>query len=331
MGVIRGPDEPELHSCAVSETILITGGAGFIGSHLADGALADGHRVVVLDDLSSGKRANLPEAAVFVEGDVTEVDLEGLLEEHEVTAVNHHAAQTNVRVSIRDPLFDADVNVRGGLRLLEACRQTGVERFLFASSGGTVYGEQEEFPCDEGHPLSPESPYGCSKLAFEQYLRAYRAMGAIEPVIFRYANVYGPRQDPKGEAGIVAILAEKYLAGEPPRIFGDGEQTRDYVFVGDVVEATRRILDDWRPGIYNVGTGEETSVNELAEIVAEALGERVEPIHDPPVPGELRRSSLAPAALRGRYGWSPSVPVEEGVARSMGYYRRKRERGELTW
>lgn len=313
------------------ETILITGGAGFIASHLADAAIADGHRVVVLDDLSSGNRENVPAGATFVEGDVTDADFDTILRDHEVTVVNHHAAQTNVRVSIRDPLFDADVNVRGGLRLLEACRKAGVRRIFFASSGGTVYGEQETYPCDESHPLRPESPYGCSKLAFEQYLRAYATMGAVDPVVFRYANVYGPRQDPKGEAGIVAILAEKFLAALSPHIFGDGEQTRDYVFVGDVAEATRRVLADWKPGIYNVGTGNETSVNELLEIVAEALGERIDPVYDPPVPGELRRSSLDPSALRERYGWEPSVQVDEGVARSMPYYREKRSRGRLTW
>jgi UDP-glucose 4-epimerase len=315
----------------MAETVLITGGAGFIGSHLADAALADGHRVVVLDDLSTGARRNVPQGATFVEGDVTTADLEAIVRQHGVTAVNHHAAQTNVRVSIRDPLFDAEVNLSGGLRLLEACRATGIRRVLFASSGGTVYGEQQTHPCDESHPLRPESPYGCSKLAFEQYLGAYRTMGVLDPVIFRYANVYGPRQDPKGEAGIVAILAEKFLAGEPPHVFGDGEQTRDYVFVDDVAAASRRVFADWRPGTYNVGTGRETTVNELVEVVAGALGERVAPIHDPPVPGELRRSSLDPAALRARYDWAPAVTVEEGVARSMPYYQEKKARGVLTW
>ena len=315
----------------MSETILITGGAGFIGSHLADAALAEGHRVVVLDDLSTGNRENVPDDAAFVEGSVTDADLDAIFADHGVTVLNHHAAQTNVRVSIRDPLFDADVNVRGGIRLLEACRSAGVRRVLFASSGGTVYGAQETFPCDESHPLRPESPYGCSKLSFEHYLRAYREMGIVEPVIFRYANVYGPRQDPKGEAGIVAILAEKFLAGQPPHIFGDGEQTRDYVFVGDVAEASLRVLAEWKAGVYNVGTARETTVNELVEIVADALGERVEPIHDAPVPGELRRSSLEPAALRERYGWAPGVSIEEGVHRAMPYYREKKARGRLTW
>ncbi len=229
----------------MSRTVLITGGAGFIGSHLADDALAHGERVVVLDNLATGKRENVPAGAVFHQRDLLDPGLDELLADEKVDVVNHHAAQANVRISLEDPAADARVNVLGTLALIAAARRAGIRRFLFASSGGTVYGEQQVFPCDESHPTRPTSPYGCAKLAAELYLGAFAASGDLEPIVLRYANVYGPRQEPKGEAGIVAILAEKLLAGEPTRIFDDGEQTRDYVHVADVVAANRAAYERW--------------------------------------------------------------------------------------
>jgi UDP-glucose 4-epimerase len=306
------------------ETLLITGGAGFIGSHLAADAVAQGHRVVVLDNLSTGRRENVPAGAELIERDLREDGVERVIAEHGVTVVSHHAAQANVRVSVEEPLLDAEANVLGSLKLIQACRKAGVRRFLFASSGGTVYGEQESFPCDEDHPLRPLSPYGCSKLAVEQYLQAYGRLGDLDPIVVRYANVYGPRQDPKGEAGIVAIFAERLLRGEPPRIFGDGLQTRDYVHVSDVVAVQRAALQRWSPGVYNVGTGVETTLRALFSRVQEALGgERIEPIYLPENRGELRRSALSHRRLAEGLGVAPTVDLQAGLAATLPYYRQK--------
>jgi len=272
-------------------TILFTGGAGFIGSHLVDDALAHGDRAIVLDNLSTGKRENVPAGAVFYERDLNDPGLVELLGDEHVDLVDHHAAQVNVRASLEDPAGDARVNVLGSLALLGACKKLGIRRFLFASSGGTVYGEQEVFPCDETHPKRPTSPYGCAKYAFELYLEAFGKSGDLDPVILRYANVYGPRQEPKGEAGIVAILAEKLLAGERPRIFDDGEQTRDYVYVRDIVAA--------------------------------ALGSTIEPQHVPPHLAELRRNCLEAGLLERTFGVRPRLTMAEGIALSLPYYRAK--------
>ncbi len=307
----------------MAHTLLITGGAGFIGSHLAEDALAHGDRVVVLDNLSTGKRENVPEGAVFYQRDISTQGLDELVRDEKIDVVSHHAAQVNVRVSIADPTADARTNILATLDLISACKKAGVRRLLFASSGGTVYGEQQVYPCDEEHPTHPTSPYGCAKLAVELYLDAFRAMGDLDPIVFRYANIYGPRQEPKGEAGIVAILAEKLLAGEQPRIFDDGEQTRDYVYVGDLVAAHRAVLDRWIPGIYNIGTGIETTVNALYERVSRQLGSPIRPRHEPPVSAELRRNSLDASHLERALGAAPKTRIEEGLDRTLPYYRQR--------
>jgi UDP-glucose 4-epimerase len=304
-------------------TILITGGAGFIGSHLADDALARGERVVVLDNLSTGRRENVPADATFLQRDLLDAGLDELLADERVDTVNHHAAQANVRVSIEDPVADARVNVLGGLALIAACRRAGVRRFVFASSGGTVYGTQDVFPCDEDHPKRPASPYGVAKHAFELYLESFRQTGDLEPVVLRYANVYGPRQWPKGEAGIVAILAEALLAGETPRIFGDGEQTRDYVHVDDVVAANRAAYATDRLGAYNIGTGVETSVNELYRLVARELGSTIEPRHVAAVEGELRRNALDASRIERELGVAIGTGLAEGLAKTLAWYRAR--------
>lgn len=304
-------------------TILITGGAGFIGSHLADDALARGERVVVLDNLSTGRRENVPAGATFHQRDLLDPGLDQLLADERVDTVNHHAAQANVRVSIEDPVADARVNVLGGLALIAACRRAGVRRFVFASSGGTVYGTQDVFPCDEDHPKRPASPYGVAKHAFELYLESFRQTGDLEPVVLRYANVYGPRQWPKGEAGIVAILAEALLAGETPRIFGDGEQTRDYVHVDDVVAANRAAYATDRLGAYNIGTGVETSVNELYRLVARELGSTIEPRHVAAVEGELRRNALDASRIERELGVAIGTGLAEGLAKTLAWYRAR--------
>jgi len=313
------------------ETLLITGGAGFIGSHLADDARRDGHRVLVLDNLSTGRRENVPAGAELIERDLRDPGLEELLRERGVTIVSHHAAQANVRVSVEQPMLDAEANVLGSLQLIQACRHTGVRRILFASSGGTVYGEQEAFPCDEEHPTRPLSPYGCSKLAVESYLLAYGRLGDLEPLILRYANVYGARQDPKGEAGIVAIFAERLLRGEPPRIYGDGLQTRDYVHVSDLVAVQRAALAQWASGVFNVGTGIETTLRSLYSKVQKGLGlDPVEPIHLPENRGELRRSALSHRRLAETFGVAPTVELDAGLALTLPFYRHQHARQHMA-
>ncbi len=304
-------------------TILITGGAGFIGSHLADDCLARGERVVVLDDLSTGKRENVPSGAVFYQRNLLDPGLEEILADEKVDTISHHAAQVNVRVSLEDPAADARVNVLGSLEVIAAAKRAGVRRILFASSGGTVYGEQQVYPCDETHPKHPLSPYGCAKYSVELYLEAFRVTGDLDPVVLRYSNVYGPRQEPKGEAGIVAILAEKLLAGETPRIYDDGEQTRDYLYVGDLVAANRAVLDRWTPGAYNVGTASETTVNALYERVVAALGSNIRPRHVNAVNAELRRNSLDAALLERTFGTRPRTTIEQGLALTLPWYRAR--------
>jgi UDP-glucose 4-epimerase len=304
-------------------TILITGGAGFIGGHLAHEAVARGDRVIVVDNLVTGRRENVPPEALFLERDLAAPGLDEILRAERVDVVSHHAAQANVRVSVDDPVHDAEANVVGGVKLLQACRRAGVRRILFASSGGTVYGEQSAFPCDEEHPTRPISPYGCSKLALEHFLDAYRRTGELEPVVLRYANVYGARQDPKGEAGIVAILAEKFLTGGAPKIFGDGRQTRDYVHVSDVVAAHRAVLDDWHAGTYNVGTGVETSLLDLYRKIAFALGRSTEAEHLPANAAELERNSLDPGRLERTFGVRPRLDLEDGLALTLPWYRER--------
>ena len=251
--------------------ILVTGGAGFIGSNVSDAFVGEGHDVVVVDDLSGGKREQVPEAARFYQADVQDADaLRQIFASEAPEILVHHAAQMDVRRSVADPSFDARVNVVGLLNLLEAGREKGLRRVLFASSGGAGYGEQDEFPAPETHKIAPVSPYGVSKMASELYLSCYRAMYGLEYAAMRYANVYGPRQDPHGEAGVVAIFTQRVLAGEPSTINGDGKQTRDYVFVGDIVRANVKLaVSDWS-GSLNLGTGIETDVNQLYAGICEA-------------------------------------------------------------
>jgi UDP-glucose 4-epimerase len=307
----------------VKRTLLVTGGAGFIASHIVDDALAHGERVVVIDNLSTGRRENLAPGAAFHQMDLNDPRLDQVVGDHGVNVISHYAAQVNVRVSLEDPSADARTNILGTLALVRAAKKAGVRTFVFASSGGTVYGEQSIFPCDESHPLAPTSPYGCAKLSAELYLDAFRAIGDLEPVVFRYANIYGPRQEPKGEAGIVAILAEKLLAGETPKIFDDGEQTRDYVHVGDVVAAHRAAVEKRATGAFNVGTGVETSVNALYRMIAGKIGSTIRPRHVPPIAAELRRNVLDAGKLERELGAAPKTRLEDGLERTIPYYRER--------
>ena len=308
--------------------ILVTGGAGFIGSHMARRHLADGHRVVIVDDLSSGKRERLPEgrSARFVEADIAEEDLEPLLREERIAFVSHHAAQIDLRHSVSDPIGDARANIIGSLKLLEACRRAGIRRILFASTGGALYGEPEGGrPATEDHPTNPVSPYGCAKLSIEKYLYYYREIHGFETQVFRYANVYGPWQDGTGEAGVVAIFAEAILSGQTPKIRGDGKQTRDYVYVGDLVEAAARAVEQGGSGTWNLGTGIETSVNRLFELIAAELGYAGKPEHVALPPGEQRRSVLDGSLVQRDFSLGGYTKLEDGLKTTAAFFRSRRK------
>jgi UDP-glucose 4-epimerase len=306
-----------------SKTVLVTGGAGFIGSHVAEAYLARGWAVTVVDNLSSGKSENVHKGVEFVELDVRDERLHQLFEERGgFELVNHHAAQIDVRASVERPRFDADVNIGGLINVLEAARRWGTKRVVFVSSGGVVYGNAEERPIPEEAPKQPESPYGVSKLVGEHYLRCYRLLHGLDYVALRYSNVYGPRQDPHGEAGVVAIFSDRIIRNEPVTIFGSGEQTRDYVYVGDVVEANMLVSQTQLPDgkklddrAFNVGTGQETSVNRLTEVLMRAAGREVPVERAPARPGELEWNSLACDKLR-RLGWEAAVDLYAGLGRT---------------
>lgn len=304
--------------------VLVTGGAGFIGSHVADAYLRRGWFVTVLDDLSSGSRDNVPDGAEFVELDVRDGQLHELFERRDgFDLVNHHAAQIDVRVSVAQPRFDADVNVGGLLNVLEAARKYGTRRVIFISSGGVIYGGAEQRPIPETAPKLPESPYGVSKLVGEYYLRCYRLLHGLEYFALRYSNVYGPRQNPHGEAGVVAIFSSCILEGRPLTVFGDGEQTRDYIYIDDVVEANMllsEVEDHGGAGLddraFNVGTGRETSVNRLAATLIDASGRDVPVEHAPARPGELEWNSLNCNKLK-QLGWEAAVELSDGLDRTF--------------
>jgi UDP-glucose 4-epimerase len=304
--------------------VLVTGGAGFIGSHITDALLQAGHGVVVLDNLSSGKRENVPSAAELVVGDIRSPEAADLIKGGRFDAVVHQAAQIDVRRSVADPRFDAEVNLLGMLNLLEAATASGVKRFLFASSGGAAYGEQDVFPAPETHPTRPVSPYGASKAAGELYLGYYGVEKKLSFCALRYANVYGPRQDPHGEAGVVAIFTGRCLTGKPCTIFGDGGQTRDYVYVGDVARANLAALGSSHVGAVNVGTGRETSVTDLHRAIAEVTGAKLPATFEAARPGEQRRSCIDPSLAGRVLGWKPEVTLAEGLARTAAFFRGRK-------
>jgi len=302
--------------------ILITGGAGFIGSNIVDGYLADGHEVVVVDDLSAGSPANVSRRARFHQVDVRSAALDAVFAAERPEIVSHHAAQVSVRRSVEEPIVDAEINVLGSLNLLETARRHGVRRVIFASTGGAIYGEVDGgIAADEGHPCRPRSPYAISKLAVEYYLENYR-MGGLETVVLRYANVYGPRQDPHGEAGVIAIFIQRVLAGLTPVIYGDGEQVRDFVYVGDVVRANLAALTvpTDGPTVMNIGTGRGTSVNALWRAMATIAQPSVGPYHEPARAGDILRSVLDPARARAVLGWQPEVTLEDGLRRTWEWF-----------
>jgi UDP-glucose 4-epimerase len=304
--------------------VLVTGGAGFIGSHVVDALVGAGHEVVVVDNLSTGRRDRVDRRAPLHVVDVRSARLGEVFAGARPAAVVHLAAQTSVPRSVADPAFDASVNIAGGLNLLECCRRFGVRRIIYSSSGGAGYGDTDVIPTPERHPILPLSPYGVTKMTVERYLDAWQQMYGIGSVSLRYANVYGPRQDPHGEAGVVAIFCRRLLAGDPPVINGDGAQTRDYVYVADVAAANVRALE--RPevtGAVNIGTGLETSVLELCRALGRAAGVALPPVHRAARLGEQRRSCLDPSLARSALGWAPAVTLEAGLRRTIEHFRRE--------
>jgi UDP-glucose 4-epimerase len=313
--------------------VLVTGGAGFIGGHVAEAYLKRGDKVWIVDDLSSGKQKNIPAAAEFVQAKIESDAIPQLFEKvGGFDLVNHHAAQIDVRISVNDPKRDATINVLGFLNVLESAHKHGVKRFLFVSSGGVVYGEPEHRPTPETAPKLPLSPYGVTKLTAEYYLYFYHRIQGLEYVAMRYSNVYGPRQDPHGEAGVVAIFSNRILAGQALTVYGDGEQTRDYVFIHDVVAANMLLSDAAiAPGAnlderaFNVGTGIETTVNQLAESLIRQSGRQVELAHGPERRGELRHSSLDCKRLRA-LGWQPQQQIDAGLKTTFDYIAKEQSR-----
>ncbi len=303
--------------------VLVTGGAGFIGSHIVDRLVQEGHEVVVVDNLVTGRRKNLNKAARFYKIDIQSWRLERVFRNERPSIVMHLAAQINVRRSVEDPVFDAQVNILGTLNVMEQSVKHGVRKIIFSSSGGAIYGEQEQFPATEAHSTKPMSPYGISKLSAEQYLSYCQRLTGVRFVSLRYANVYGPRQDPEGEAGVVSIFIQKMLQNEQPVINGNGRQTRDFVYVEDVVEANLAAMTQEAQGAYNVGTGVETSVNDLFRKLLEMTKATCKEVHGPAKPGEQMRSVIDPGRIRHELGWDYKVEISEGLLRTVEYFREQ--------
>jgi UDP-glucose 4-epimerase len=305
--------------------VIVTGGAGFIGAHTCRALLAKGHRVAAVDDLSHGTREAVPDGVELLVLDVRDPKLMTEMEKRRPDAVVHLAAQMDVRKSVADPLFDASVNVLGTLGALEAAKRAGARRFVFASSGGAVYGEQDVFPATEEHPRRPASPYGTSKLCGEEYVEYYRRNHGLSTLALRYANVYGPGQDPLGEAGVVAIFLHQLLEGRTPRINGDGLQTRDFVFVEDVARANALAVESASSGALNIGTAREANIAQLAEKLVQATAGSP-PTHGPQAPGEQRRSVIDPSAAKKALGWEPRIGFEEGLERTAEWFKAQGKR-----
>jgi UDP-glucose 4-epimerase len=307
--------------------ILVTGGAGFIGSHVVDAFLAAGHEVAVVDNLTTGDARWLDGRARLHEVDLRSARLARVFETERPEVVAHLAAQASVSRSVTDPAFDASVNVGGGIGLLECCRRYGVRRVIYSSSGGAGYGDTDVIPTPEDHPTLPISPYGITKIAMEQYVSAWSGIYGISGISLRYANIYGPRQNPQGEAGVIAIFCHRLLTGQIPMINGDGEQTRDYTYVEDVAAANLKALEHPEvTGAVNISTGIETSVNGLYRALVQAAGSPVAAQHAPARPGEQRRSCLSPARAARVLGWKPVVSLPEGLRRTFGFFQKETAR-----
>ncbi len=305
---------------------LVTGGAGFIGSHLAEALVAGGFEVAVVDNLSTGRREYVPADARFFPFDIKDGDTFDLICSFKPQVIFHLAAQMSVQLSVAEPLHDARENILGSLNVCQAAVRAGVQKMIFASTGGALYGDQTPLPAREQDPAEPEAPYGIAKLAVEHYLRFYQRQHGLIPIALRYANVYGPRQNSQGEAGVVAIFTEKFLAGRQPIINGDGLQTRDFVFVGDIVAANLRALEYPEAGVFNIGTGRETDILTIYLKLQKLTGSPRTPVHGPTKPGEQRRSALDTSRARELLGWDPRVGLEEGLARTVQAFKGKSAR-----
>ncbi|HDP70349.1 MAG TPA: NAD-dependent epimerase/dehydratase family protein [Actinobacteria bacterium] len=301
--------------------ILVTGGAGFIGSHIVDAHIKKGEEVVVVDNISTGFRKNINSKAKFYEISVTDKALSKIFDKEKPDIVNHHAAQIDVRKSVQDVFFDVKQNVLGSLNVIENCVKHDVKKLIYASTGGALYGEVKNPPADENSPILPVSNYGASKYAVEVYLSVYAKLYGLNYTILRYANVYGPRQNPFGEAGVVAIFIRQLLANEQPTIFGDGSKTRDYISIFDVVEANVISLTKGENEAYNIGTGIETSDKEIFDFIVKEIGVEIEPKHAPVRPGEVNHISLDSAKAKMELGWEPKVFLDEGVAETVTYFK----------
>jgi len=304
--------------------VLVTGGAGFIGSHIVDECIKKGYEVVVVDNLSTGKKRNINPKAKFYNVDITDYKkLEEVFKKEKPKIVNHHAAQIDVRKSVADPQYDANVNIIGSINLLELCVRYNVEKFIFASSGGTIYGECKGKPAPKENSLyNPESPYGCAKLAVEYYMSYYNKVYGLKTISLRYGNVYGPRQDPFGEAGVVAIFINRMLNNEDVIIYGDGKQMRDFIFVSDVVKANIKCMNSkLNFAIYNVGTQKATSINELFYMLSKILNYNKLPVYQPPRKGELFKSYLCINKIKKELDWYPQVSLQEGIKKTIRYFK----------
>jgi UDP-glucose 4-epimerase len=303
--------------------ILVTGGAGFIGSHVVDGFIAAGHDVAIVDNLVTGNRRNLSPKAKFFEVDLRSPDLEKVFDEVRPEVVDHHAAHADVRESVDDPRYDADVNVLGSINLLQQCVRAQTRKLIFISTGGAIFGEPVELPCREDHPVRPLSPYGASKAAIELYLNVYQATYGLDYTVLRYANIYGPRQDMLAEEGrVVAIFSQMMLKGRQPKINGDGEQQRDFLYVGDAVSANLLALEMGSGEAYNLGVGVPTSVNEIFDLLKKLTGFEGERVYAPAKPGEVYRIYLDASKARRELGWEPRVSLEEGLRETVEYFRQ---------
>ena len=302
--------------------ILVTGGAGFIGSHVVDLFVSQGYEVVIVDDLSTGRASNLNPAAKFYQIDIRDPKIRDIFDIERPDYVSHHAAQMDVRRSVAQPLFDADVNILGSINLIECAKAFTVKRFIYISTGGAVYGEPETLPCDESHPINPICQYGASKHTVEHYLYMYHVNYGLKYTVLRYPNVFGPRQDPHGEAGVVAIFTGKMLLGEPVVINGDGEQTRDFVFVGDCARANYlAVTTDHEPGIYNIGWGRPTSINEIFTNLVKITNYTHPVAYGPAKVGETRHIYLNAAKANKDLEWSPTITLEDGLRETVEYFK----------
>jgi UDP-glucose 4-epimerase len=304
--------------------ILVTGGAGFIGSQIVDAYIKNGHHVTIIDNMSTGVKEFINPEADFYEMDINDDGISKIFDEHKIDIVNHHAAQIDLRKSVEDPKFDINVNIAGSVNLLENATKNKVKKFIFASTGGAIYGEHDYFPADEEHPTRPYAPYGINKMCVEKYLYYYNHVYGMDYIVLRYANVYGPRQNPHGECGVIAIFTDKILSGDQPLINGDGSQTRDYVFVNDVVNANVLALDAEGPKIYNIATTRETDVNYIFDRINHYAGTGFEEKHGPAKLGEQNRSVLSFEKISKELGWQPETDIETGLKLTTEYFKNNK-------